>query len=94
MLFRSVEDLVEEKELPFQMVKERSLWRMVPKRVAFKFTPKKYHAEMRQLIKAGADHHSLVYAGDSSLKRRLRVCKNHLGNIKRFDRYNKVPAEE
>ena len=89
-----VEDLVEGKELPFQMVKERSLWRMVPKRVAFKFTPKKYHAEMRQLIKAGADHHSLVYAGDSSLKRRLRVCKNHLGNIKRFDRYNKVPAEE
>ena len=89
-----VEDLVEEKELPFQMVKERSLWRMVPKRVAFKFTPKKYHAEMRRLIKAGADHHSLVYAGDSSLKRRLRVCKNHLGNIKRFDRYNKVPAEE
>ena len=89
-----VEDLVEEKELPFQMVKERSLWRMVPKRVAFKFTPKKYHAEMRQLIKAGADHHSLVYTGDSSLKRRLRVCKNHLGNIKRFDRYNKVPAEE
>ena len=89
-----VEDLVEGKELPFQMVKERSLWRMVPKRVAFKFTPKKYHAEMRRLIKAGADHHSLVYAGDSSLKRRLRVCKNHLGNIKRFDRYNKVPAEE
>ena len=89
-----VEDLVEGKELPFQMVKERSLWRMVPKRVAFKFTPKKYHAEMRQLIKAGADHHSLVYAGDSSLKRRLRVCKNHLGNIKRFDQYNKVPTEE
>ena len=86
-----VEDLVEGKELPFQMVKERSLWRMVPKKVAFKFTPKKYHEEMRALIKAGADHHSLVYAGDASLKRRLRVCKNHLGNIKRFDQYNKVP---
>lgn len=89
-----VEDLVEGKELPFQMVKNRSLWRMVPKKVAFKFTPRKYHEEMRALIKAGADHHSLVYSGDSSLKRRLRVCKNHLGNIKRFDQYNKVPAEE
>ena len=89
-----VEDLVEGKQLPFQMVKERSLWRMVPKKVAFKFTPKQYHEEMRALIKAGADHHSLVYAGDSSLKRRLRVCKNHLGNIKRFDRYNKAPTEE
>ena len=89
-----VEDLVEGKQLPFQMVKERSLWRMVPKRVAFKFTPRQYHEEMRALIQAGADHHSLVYAGDSSLKRRLRVCKNHLGNIKRFDQYNKVPTEE
>ncbi len=89
-----VEDLVEGKQLPFQMVKERSLWRMVPKRVAFKFTPRQYHEEMRALIQARADHHSLVYAGDSSLKRRLRVCKNHLGNIKRFDQYNKVPTEE
>ena len=89
-----VEDLIEGKELPFQMVKNRSLWRMVPKSVAFKFTPKRYHEEMRALIRAGADHHSLVYSGDASLKRRLRVFKNHLGNIKRFDQYNKVPAEE
>ncbi len=89
-----VEDLVEGKQLPFMMTKNRSLWRMVPKRVAFKFTPKRYHQEMRELIKAGADHHSLVYSGDASLRRRLRVCKNHLGNIKRFDRYNKVPEED
>ena len=86
-----MEDLVEQKELPFQMVKERSLWRMVPKKVAFKFTPKQYHQEMRALIRAGADHHSLVYPGDNSLKRRLRVVKNHLGNIRRFDQYNRVP---
>jgi len=76
------------------MTKNRSLWRMVPKGVAFKFTPKQYHQEMRTLIKAGADHHSLVYAGDASLRRRLRVMKNHLGNIKRFDQYNTVPNEE
>ena len=88
-----VEDRVEGKELPFLMTENRSLWRMVPKKVAFKFTPKKYHEEMRALIRAGADTHSLVYAGDSSLKRRLRVMKNHLGNIKRFDQYNKVPQD-
>ena len=76
------------------MTKNRSLWRMVPRKVAFKFTPKKYHQEMRALIKAGADCHSLVYSGDSSLKRRMRVWKNHLGNIKRFDQYNKVPSED
>ena len=48
---------------------------------------------MKALIRAGADTHSLVYSGDSSLKRRLRVLKNHLGNIKRFDQYNKVPQD-
>ena len=85
--------MLEGKELPFVMTENRSLWRMVPKKVAFKFTPKKYHEEMRALIRAGADTHSLVYAGDSSLKRRLRVMKNHLGNIKRFDQYNKVPQD-
>ena len=40
------EDRIEEKDLPFTMTENRSLWRMVPKRVAFKFTPKKYHQEM------------------------------------------------
>ncbi|EGJ45799.1 hypothetical protein HMPREF0866_02576 [Ruminococcaceae bacterium D16] len=86
-----VEDRVEEKELPFEITKNRSLWRMVPKKVAFDFTPKKYHQEMKSLIRAGADHHSLVYEGDGSLKRRLRVWKNHLGNMKRFEKYNKKP---
>ena len=41
--------------------------------------------------RAGKDSHSLVYSGDASLKRRLRILKNHIGNIKRFDQYNKVP---
>ena len=86
-----VEDRVEHKDLPFQMTHDRSLWRMVPRKVAFKFTPKAYHGEMQELIRAGKDSHSLVYSGDASLKRRLRILKNHIGNIKRFDQYNKVP---
>lgn len=89
-----VEDVIEGRELPFVMTQNPSLWRMVPKAVAFKYTPKSYHKQMRDLIRAGADHHSLVYEGDSSLKRRLRVWKNHLGNIKRFGKYNKVPTED
>ena len=48
---------------------------------------------MKSLIRAGADHHSLEYAGDASLKRTLRVWKNHLGNIKRFEQYNKKPED-
>ena len=88
-----VEDRIEGRDKELEICKNRSLWRMVPQRVAFKFTPKQYHGEMKALIRAGADSHSLVYGKDSSLKRRLRVLKNHLGNIKRFDRYNKVPEE-
>ena len=57
---------------------------MVPKKVAFDFTPKRYHQEMKALIQAGADSHSLVYGQDAALKRRLRIWKNHLGNLKRF----------
>jgi len=88
-----VGDLVEGKDLPLTVVESRSLWRMLPRRLAFKFIPKRYHQEMRALIRAGADHHSLVCPADASLRRRLRVCKNHLGNIKRFDQYNKLPEE-
>ena len=86
-----VEDRVEGKDLPFVVTRNRSLWRMVPKKVAFGFTPKCYHQEMKALIRAGADHHSLEYSRDASLKRRLRVWKNHLGNMKRFEQYNKKP---
>ena len=47
---------------------------------------------MKTLIECGAVKHSLVYnAGDGSLKRRLRVLRNHLGCIKRFNKYSKVP---
>lgn len=88
-----VEDRIEGKDKELEITKNRSLWRMVPRKVAFKFTPKKYHQEMKALIRAGADSHSLVYEKDASLKRRLRVMKNHLGNMKRFDQYNKIPED-
>ena len=88
-----VEDRLLHHDLPFIMTEDSSLWRMVPRQIAFKFSPKKYHAQMKALIAAGKDHHSLVYEGDASLKRRLRVMKNHLGCIKRFNKYSKLPEE-
>lgn len=86
-----VEDRIEHKDKPLRMNRSRSLWRMVPRSVAFQFTPKRYHRIMKELIRLGADSHSLVYSGDQSLKRRIRVWKNHVGNIKRFKQYNKPP---
>ena len=89
-----VEDRILQQDKELEIAKDRSLWRMVPRKVAFKFTPKKYHAQMKELIRAGKDSHSRVYEKDSSLKRRIRVWKNHLGNIKRFDEFNKVPEND
>ena len=89
-----VEDRVENKVLPFEITRERTLWRMVPQKVAFDFTPRQYHAEMKALIRAGKDNHSLVSEKDGSLKRRLRILKNHIGNWKRFEKFNEKPGKE
>ena len=87
-----VEDRIEKQDKELDIVKNRSLWMMVPKSIAFKFSPKKYHGEMKTLIQCGAVSNSLYYyAGDGSLKRRLRLMKNALGHIKRFNKYSKVP---
>ncbi len=59
-----VEDRVEHRELPFVITQNHSLWRMVPKKVAFKFIPKAYHQEMQALIRAGASTHTLEYDRD------------------------------
>ena len=88
-----VEDLVEHKELPFVITENESLWRMVPKAVAFKFVPRSYHPRMKALLKKGAATHSLEYSRDFGPQRFWRVWKTHIGNMVRFDRHNKVPEE-
>lgn len=88
-----VEDLVEHKELPFVITENESLWRMVPKAVAFKFVPKAYHPRMKALLKKGAATHSLEYSRDFGPQRFWRVWKTHIGNMVRFNRHNKVPEE-
>ena len=86
-----VEDRLENKELPFTITKNQSLWRMVPKNVAFKFIPKAYHKQMKSLLRSGAGTHSLEYRKDYTLDRFWRVWKSQVGHILRFNRYNKVP---
>ena len=86
-----VEDRIEGKDLPLTVVKNKSLWHMTTRPVAFKFTPKQYHDEMHALVKAGAETNPLVYRGDSSLGRRMKVLRHQLGSTKRFHKYNKIP---
>ena len=90
-----VEDRVEGQDKPLDIVTNKSLWMMTPRSIAFKFSPKRYHAEMKQLIAQGKVSNSLhYYAGDGSLKRRLRLLKNSLGHIKRFNKYSKLPEND
>ena len=86
-----VEDRVEQRELPFTVAKNRALWTVVPLGVAYRYTPERYHEEMRALVKAGAVSNSLLYRKDRSLKRRLRIAKNQLGHYYKFKTYYHRP---
>ena len=88
-----VGDLVEGKDLPLTVTKNQSLWRMVPRFVAYRFIPRRYHAQMKALIRAGADRHSMEYDRDASLSRRFKIWKNHVGNWIRFNKYCKRPED-
>ncbi len=86
-----VEDRLEGKELPFTITRNKSLWRMIPRHLAFKFIPKSYHKQMKELIRGGASTYSLGYSKDASPDRRARIYKSQIGHIMRFNRHNKVP---
>ena len=86
-----VGDLIEGKDLPLTVTKNQSLWRMIPKFVAYKFIPIRYHAQMKALVRDGADHHSIEYRADYTPARIWRVWKNHIGNYVRFSKYCKKP---
>ena len=89
-----VEDRIEGKELPFTIADRPSLWRMIPRRVALRYIPKSYHKHLKELMAQGRDAHSLVYAPDAALSRRLRLLRHQLGTWRRFRRYNAIPRGE
>ncbi len=82
-----VGDLLEEKDLPLIVVQNESIWRMIPRRLALKFTPKGYHKQMRKLFRSGVDHHSMEYRPDYTSRRIWRIWKNHIGTYVRFYKY-------
>ena len=87
-----VEDRVEHKSLPLTITRNRSLWMVVPHKVAYDYTPKKYHEEMKALIKAGAATNPLLYAPDRAFKRKLKLGKNQLGHVVKFKKYYHKPG--
>lgn len=83
----AVEDLVEHKDLGLTLADRKSLWRVVPRRVAFDYIVSKYHGEMKELIKAKRETNPLFYKKDKKLSRRLRLMKNQLGHILKYRKY-------
>lgn len=79
--------------MPPAITSSRSIWRMIPRRLAYRYIPRRYHDEMRALFKAGADHHSMEYRPDYTLKRIWRIWKNHIGCWVRFNKYCVKPKE-
>ncbi|MCI8593910.1 MAG: ATP-grasp domain-containing protein [Oscillospiraceae bacterium] len=82
-----VEDWIEGKELPFTITKEKSLFMVVPKKVAFDYIDLKYHGEMKELLHAGAVNNPLFCPQDKSFSHRLRIWKNHWRNYGLFRQY-------
>ena len=82
-----VEDRVEGKELPFVLADNPSLWRVVPRKVAFAYIVSDYHQEMKQLMHQGREVRPLFYDKDKPLMRTLRMEKNLLGHFKKFKQY-------
>ena len=83
-----VEDWVYRRELPFTITKNKSLFWVVPKGVAFDYIDRRYHDEMKALIRAGAAKNPLFCPADTRWKHKLRIWRNHWRNVKLYRQYN------
>ena len=69
-----VEDVVEHKPAGEPVfTQNRHLWFAIPKKVAYAYIPKRYHAEMKALERAGASVNPLWYSKDRPLVHKLRI---------------------
>jgi len=82
-----VEDLVEQRELPFTMVTRPNLWRVVPRKVAFRYIPSACHSAMRARMAAKEEENPIFYRADPAVMRWVRMMKNHLSHYQKFKRY-------
>lgn len=83
-----VEDYIEDKPLKENFVRNRNLWMVVPKKVAFTYIkPEEYRKEMRELLAAGKWVNPLFYAPDNNLGRKLKLIKSQMGHYVKFKKY-------
>ena len=88
-----VEDVVEHKEQELVLCDNQSLWFAIPKKVAYDYIPKKYHAEMKALEKAGKSVNPLWYSADHALVHKLRVWHIQHKQFGWYETFAKKPEE-
>ncbi len=83
-----VEDYIENREMPENIVKIENLWLVVPKKVAFDYIkPKEYKEQMRKLFKEGKWVNPLFYAPDDGFSRKIKLMKSQFGHFIKFKKY-------
>jgi len=84
-----VEDRVLEKDLPFTILEDERLWRVIPKAVALKYANPAYKEKIKKLESEGKVTNSLWYKPDMNLKRILMFLKGQLGHFYKYYKYMK-----
>lgn len=65
-----------------------NLWLVVPEKVAFDYIkPTEYKTRMKSLIRNGKVINPLFYKGDNSIKRLLRLAKQHVSHFGKYKKY-------
>ncbi len=82
-----VEDFIEDREKTFVIAARPSLWRVVPRKVAYDYVPATYHKKMRRQKRQKRDRNPLFYKADKNPLRFLRNLKNQLGQFSKFKQY-------
>lgn len=83
-----VEDYLLNKKLDLTSVKNKTLFLVVPQKVAFDYVRSpSLRAEMRALITAGRAVNPLFYPGDYGFKRLGYLARNQLSHFVKFRRY-------
>ena len=83
-----VEDYILQNPIVLKVVREKSLWMVVPKGVAFRYIkPEEYRKEMKALIKEGKVVNPLFYHADAGFIRKLRLYKSQLGHYYKYWKY-------
>lgn len=83
-----VDDVIEHKDMPLTIAKNKHLWIQVPRGIIYKYVKdEKCLQEVRQLIKEGKWTNSLFYKKDMKLKRYIKLKLNMLNHFRKYKKY-------